>query len=493
MFWENGFEVHVSGWMMVFPRWLRVCLLGLVLIMPTSNSSSTTSSPLEHVARKDHPASLAKGVQLGMNLPLMCKEGKLWRNGTRLCCGQTKCDSASRCCGTFECKVRGSIPCFMSHVNMPPVSAVVPSFDRPENLPRVIHHLLRLEPFRRPGSEVVISHASKKSWSQRKAIDAAVRAKLDANRRKVDKPMRLVVHRDDSAHNTEAYTALRYGAASHVNNDVVLHLDDDLLPSGGLVATMAHFIAMEPGFPLYENRTVPNMYGPAVYQRVCDLAGYSTGGSGRQSQAVLTNLAASSRYLNRAYWNNFEDDYRGIIKKTKGNGEDLTFFTFLRRQGGGSYYVGACSEDLSTGQCQRESGVHIPVTINDGMKTSTDSKKGFHARALHFLQRQSLCVCGSAGLIGDELYRCVVNQADRDVKYLPRDKAEAAWALRTSIRVIEKRNALARQLISFGKIKPLLVQIITTGGITWRSEISHIFMELGCKCDHAPAACLNYY
>ncbi|KAL3893339.1 MAG: hypothetical protein SGPRY_014301, partial [Prymnesium sp.] len=75
-----------------------------------------------------------------------------------------------------------------------PVSVVIPSYARPHNLLALLPRLLPLEPLRAPCTLALVRH-----------IDA-----IDLNAR--------------------WFTAQRYHAAAGATNEVILHLDDDLLP-----------------------------------------------------------------------------------------------------------------------------------------------------------------------------------------------------------------------------------------------------------------------
>jgi hypothetical protein len=108
-----------------------------------------------------------------------------------------------------------------------PVSVVVASFARTENTPHALHWLWQLEPLKRTGSEVLISHGSKASFAQRHAIDQSAAALCAAKSSCGGARAR---HLNSTALNARWYTAHRFFAALQSKTDVVLHIDDDLVP-----------------------------------------------------------------------------------------------------------------------------------------------------------------------------------------------------------------------------------------------------------------------
>ena len=123
-----------------------------------------------------------------------------------------------------------------------PVSVVIPSHARPHNLPHQLLWLLQLEPLHRAGSEIIISHGSLGSWEQRDAIDrgaaeacAATTGAPPAAPGCADRPVR---HVDSTARNAEHFTAHRYFAAARSANEVLLHLDDDLVPGEAMLQAL---------------------------------------------------------------------------------------------------------------------------------------------------------------------------------------------------------------------------------------------------------------
>ena len=246
------------------------------------------------------------------------------------------------------------------------VSVVIPSFARMHNLPRLLAALLQLPALRRPSSEVIIAHGSRVSLAAVPDFEGQALALARGN-------VTAEVMRDRLAHfdlvalNDEMYVAERFVAGARARNDVrrpratrgracpprrapapptsirlqipppsrlqvVIHLDDDLLPSAALIDALATAAARAPpleppadpggaptsllsaapsGAPL--SSTTPALGAPAIFGpslRQCGPSGYHDPANSlthprpeaeHSPTVVLTNLAATSRELNRRY------------------------------------------------------------------------------------------------------------------------------------------------------------------------------------------------
>ena len=224
-----------------------------------------------------------------------------------------------------------------------PVSVVIPSFARPGNLHHQLVWLLQLEPLHRRRSEVIVSHGSQRSWDERDAIDRATAEGCAAARRSCAGA--LVRHVNSTALNARVFTAHRFFAAAQSGNEVLLHLDDDLVPGEAMLVALVDAVALEPGFPAAPR---PGLYGPSGFGRACGPAGYQRGqGADPSAAAVITNLAAASKALNRRYLDAFEDSFGPLLHGTRGNGEDLTYSHVAQRSGGVRRALGTCDAEGS--------------------------------------------------------------------------------------------------------------------------------------------------
>ena len=121
------------------------------------------------------------------------------------------------------------------------VSVVIPSFGRPTNVPHALVHLLGLEPMRRTGSEIIISHGSERSFKLASAIDAnatALLRQLPGGGEALTERGKIR-HVDATEWNKKYYVAQRFVAtAGLVRNDVVVHVDDDLIPTEQMLSAL---------------------------------------------------------------------------------------------------------------------------------------------------------------------------------------------------------------------------------------------------------------
>ena len=193
-------------------------------------------------------------------------------------------------------------------LNSTPISIVIPSMNSPrtkETFPWLLTVLLQSDLFRHPHSEVLINHGSNESFAARTALEARVRSLIgrtpprgfpppDPNRRfrrHADGMMQQLTH--SYGPRPELFAASRFYAAARARNDIIVSMDDDVLPFQSqlaLTAALACAVYREEGFPhpaewraapttgpqfASEARTSPRpaMYSPQ--ERHCDANGYS--------------------------------------------------------------------------------------------------------------------------------------------------------------------------------------------------------------------------
>lgn len=233
-----------------------------------------------------------------------------------------------------------------------PVSVVIPSYARMEYLVWSLSLLLKLEPLERKGSEILVAHGSNASLAY--VSGAACKAQPACHSPKVWHVD--VIDLDASG----IGVASRYFAAAKARNDILVHLDDDLVPSQTMLQDLVDKVASEAGFPSYPHAHAPGLYGASSQFRCCGVSGLLNCRYPRDSPTlVLTSLAACSKALNTRYLD-FFDAYRPLLLLNRGNGEDITYSHFAWLQGRGAAsdnvrHVGNCSSDApSTANGSRE-------------------------------------------------------------------------------------------------------------------------------------------
>ena len=298
-----------------------------------------------------------------------------------------------------------------------PVSVVVPSFARPNNLHHQLIWLLQLEPLHRSGSEVLISHGSRSSWEQRSVVDGAIAdgcAGLEG-RGCAASPVR---HLDSAALNDEYFTAHRFFAARASRNEVLLHMDDDLVVGEAMLQALIDAVVAEPGFP---DPPAPGLHGPSGFGRACSAAsGYQRGrGADPSAAIVLTNLAATSKSLNERYLRVFNLTYAPVLQHTRGNGEDLTYSQVARQAGGPRQALGGCdAQAQQRDACATASGeyAYLAGAVNPR------SGGAFHTQKGHSWVRGRLCRClathdtgGGGEHVGRALMACLTGNEELSV------------------------------------------------------------------------------
>ena len=349
-----------------------------------------------------------------------------------------------------------------------PVSVVIASYSRVHNLVPGVLGLLRLEPLRRNGSEILISHGSAHSYAHRHAVTANVSASCAASAAAAvptavaacpdAAATTMLRHIDTHELDARMVTATRYHAATLARNDVLLHLDDDLVPSEATLQRLIDRVAAQPGFPHTGTPTAaaataaagttavgvpsaPGLYGACCFARSCGVHGYrrrtwrmshqrQADGDGAAADAPfplswaapLTNMAATSKALNARYLEAFEASFGRLIRQTRGNGEDLTFaFAAAQHASAASEGPGGMSGGMSggmgsslgwVGECGDETrgvgtwrcGAELEqfTLLDNGGRSNA-----FHTEAGHYAERHHTCLCLGAGLLGSDLAACV--------------------------------------------------------------------------------------
>jgi len=171
---------------------------------------------------------------------------------------------------------------------------------------------------------------------------------------------------------------MRYLAAVHARNEVVVHVDDDAEPDAHNLNLMSRSfcsVHAETGFPTYSDGSPPGVYGPTA--RYCGPTGYGTpmrvSMVGREI-IVLTNLAATSRELVGRFIKVLDQRYRPLMSQTRGDGEDIVFADAARRAGALMYGLRGTS-------------------YMHGVHTETPGRGSYVRRKGHYQLRADICCC----------------------------------------------------------------------------------------------------
>ena len=307
------------------------------------------------------------------------------------------------------------------------VSFVIPSFARPHNLYTLLPGLLRHRTMQHQESEIIVSHASARSWRERLSLDNSTRtacAPKACASNAVGKPFHRLCgecapppwrirHLDHALQNREFLTALRFVAAAEARNGgaprpappahnqprlqsvtpraccaaAIVYMDDDLQPTPTLLDKLvwrAVRASKEGTVALFGAR-----------RRTCNASGYSVLSSPQDpATLVLTNLASSTAQTSAAFVRLLRQSYLPLLQYTVGNGEDLLYAHFVR---------------TSARATVRQ--VRGAISSNDqgGALATTNSHSH---EATHLAARGAICKCLAAGFTGDTLARCVRGRVD---------------------------------------------------------------------------------
>jgi len=268
------------------------------------------------------------------------------------------------------------------------LSVVVPSASRGPTLHVLLIALLQQEALRVPGSEIIVSHATFDSLNEAPNMSPRVLAACASC------DVRRIVHVDSVRINDALGCAHRYVVASkHARNNVLLHLDDDLLPKAALLQALVQSVCAEPGFPEYARTSRPNPFRsaplrPSFYgttPRLCSKDGYrfysrrytlSQRGKWvlQKPYYVLTNVASMSRALNAEFVAVLNQSYASLMRVTGGEGCDLVFNHFARGAGStptalrGHLHTWSVENIRRPKHLQAAAELSIPLTVESRAK-----------------------------------------------------------------------------------------------------------------------------
>ena len=208
-----------------------------------------------------------------------------------------------------------------------PVTVVIPSFNRPHNFDISLPYLCAMKSV----NEIIISHGQPSSY-------------------KIAPKFQHPKIKHLKNYNNEYGATQRFFAALKAQNNIIIYLDDDMIPSEDLVNKLALAVQKES----------IGLYGPL--SRRCDKRGYGIKGN----DTILTPILATSKIFNQSYISHFHW-YKDLLRDTHGNGEDLTYNLFLRK-----YYN------------------TLPTKVS-GKYYWLDKSNGYSSKGNHFKIRNKIC------------------------------------------------------------------------------------------------------
>jgi hypothetical protein len=158
--------------------------------------------------------------------------------------------------------------------------------------------------------------------------------------------------------NNEIYGCGRrwFTAANNMKNDIVVILDDDIIPSEKLINKTYNILMV--------NYTKNTIYGNL--KRLCDKNGYKVNVNDNYN-TILTGYSMCKKQILQNYVKYGFKKYKKWLIENRGNCEDLAFNNFISK-----YY--------------NEKGVYI-----DGKITELDRTNGYSAKSDHIKIRNDFC------------------------------------------------------------------------------------------------------
>ena len=162
---------------------------------------------------------------------------------------------------------------------------VICNYNRPWNFDKLLPHLLKYC----PNSEIIVSHGDPKTYTEFKNVK---------NIKEFD--------------NTYGATS-RFFSDLNAKNDMILFLDDDILPSTELITKLLKYQKDNPISICGKNKRWCNKYGY-----------YFKKNNNLDFNIILTPVLMTNKKIVKNFNLNFHK-YKKFLKKYKGNGEDLSF------------------------------------------------------------------------------------------------------------------------------------------------------------------------
>ena len=167
------------------------------------------------------------------------------------------------------------------------ISVIILNYKRPHNLKKSIPELLKIKAI----NEIIILNGDK-----------------DNNFKTNHSKIRCI---DDWENNNNIYTMRKFKNYSLCKNNIILSLDDDILPSHDLIYNMIKNYQKDKN----------NFYG--TDSRICNEKEYKVGGD----SFILTNIFLTSKNIIKNTWNSMKKNKKlfQLVIDQKGNCEDLFF------------------------------------------------------------------------------------------------------------------------------------------------------------------------
>jgi len=290
-----------------------------------------------------------------------------------------------------------------------PLSVVVPSASRASTLHLLLAALLKLDMLRHHASEIIVSHANAESLAE--SPHMASRVAEACNECSAAK----IVHVNATSSNSRVGCAHRYLVGTQARNDVLLHLDDDLVPNNAVMRALTQSVCGEPGFPSYPLDAPRSMfYGTTP--RLCAADGYRAYPTPpswlfTRRYFVLTNVASMSRSLNNQFVEIFEQDYAALMHATHGEGCDLIFNDFATKRGSTPT---ALQKHLLTTSVRNLRVPNHQKALQGSARVAASKQAAFHGgyerKGDHYATRWQICRCLAANATGAALRSCVLDQ-----------------------------------------------------------------------------------
>lgn len=223
-------------------------------------------------------------------------------------------------------------------VEYPYLSVIILNHNRPHNLEKSIP-ILCTYPFI---YEILIFHGNKQNYRDFKSVNNHV----------------IVENMIDYINNDIYGGARRFFHFSKCKQDLILFLDDDMIPSKNfLINALSHF------------KIKPYSYNIAgKCERSCDIYGYKNQENpDKDSLIILTSCAVIPKKVVKNYMEIAFPFFESWIKKYKGNCEDISMNLFIK-----NYYN------------------NIPIHIKEPVQ-ELDISKGYHSQKDHYDIRDAFC------------------------------------------------------------------------------------------------------
>jgi len=192
------------------------------------------------------------------------------------------------------------------------ITVIILNYNRPHNLDKLIPEIVNYTDI----SEIIISHGRKDT-------------EYLFNHPKIINETKL---------RNKYYAATRHEVAKLATNDIILHLNDDLIPSEYLVKKL---------LKKYKEKGENNIYGP--YGNTCTIDGVES--SSRLPyfpyNGIQIGLALVSKTFSLKIWEEIKKNKEfNIMMMYKGNGEDIIFSNYINKFDGNNIRVKGAFKQL---------------------------------------------------------------------------------------------------------------------------------------------------